>query len=110
MDKDIFQKQESELRDILNEWDVLGVIGAQDDGGPFDEYDDLNHWILSALHKGTDDEEVKAMLKKSLREHYGLPLEPTGLELTLQKIFVWWQKYKYYGYNKRSKIWIECCT
>lgn len=91
MDKDIFQKQESELRDILNEWDLLGVIGAQDDGGPFDEYDDLNHRILSALHKGADEEAIRNLLKIELRESYGLPLEPTGLETTVKKITVWWK-------------------
>jgi hypothetical protein len=74
MDKNISEKQESELKDILNEWDFLGVIGAQDDGGPFDEYDDLNHWILSLLHKKATEEEIRNFVKNALKKHYGLPI------------------------------------
>ena len=93
MGKQDFKKQEQELRDILNEGDLLGVGDATDEG-VYDEYDDLNHWILSLLHKGESEEEIRNFLKKTLKEHYGLPLEPTGLESTLQKIFLWWKKYK----------------
>jgi hypothetical protein len=93
MDKDTFKKQEQELRDILNEWDVLGVVDATYEG-VFDEYDDLNHWVLSLLHKGGNEEEIRNFLKRALKEHYGLPLEPTGLEPTVKKISAWWGKYK----------------
>jgi hypothetical protein len=90
MDKQDFKQQEQELRDILNKWDFLGVVEATKEGG-FDEYDDLNHLILSALQKGVSKEEIRNLVKKELAEHYGLPVEPVGLESTLQKIFTWWK-------------------
>lgn len=90
MEKEHYKKQEQGLRDILNQWDLLGVVDATDEG-VYDEYDDLNHWILSALHKGADENAIRDLLRKELKESYGLPSEPTGLEPTLQKIMVWWE-------------------
>ncbi len=90
MDVQDFKEQEKQLRTILNEWDVLGVV----DDGVLDEYDDLNHWLLSILHKNADKNEIRSYLIEKLDKHYGLSSASynRNIEQTLDKIVAWYYK------------------
>ena len=90
MDHKIIKQQQKELRMILNEWNFLAVAIA----GPQDEYDCMLGPLLTLLHNGADENEVRDFIKKERKEHFGLPEESPSLEPTLQKIFTWWKKYK----------------
>ena len=60
------------LRTVLNEWDPLGVQGAQDDGGPHDEYDCILGPLITLLLQGADGHSVEVYLRTELDEHFGL--------------------------------------
>ena len=49
--KSQFYHWEKELRKLINNWDFIP-------DAPSDEFDDLNHRILSHLNKGADKEKL----------------------------------------------------
>lgn len=51
------------IREILNEWDPLGVADSVDD-----EYDSINFAAYSAFHQNGDTESVKIAIRKYLKE------------------------------------------
>jgi hypothetical protein len=63
---------QNSLRTVLNAWDPLGVQGAQDDGGPYDEYDCMLGPLTALLLQGADGHSVEAYLRQELDEHFGL--------------------------------------
>lgn len=65
------------LQVVLNQWDPLGVIGMQDDGGPYDEYECLAGPLMTLLLQEADREEVEAFLRHELDEHFSL--EPAAV-------------------------------
>jgi hypothetical protein len=69
--------ESSELRDLLNEWDPVGVYNADlDSPGDPNEYDDMNGPVLSRLRRGDTAVQVGEYLASTLRESYGLDPEP----------------------------------
>lgn len=60
------------IREILNEWDPIGVhhIGR---GWPADEYDDLILPILGALQSTPTADDLAAELRTVVEVDYGLP-------------------------------------
>ncbi|WP_433277432.1 hypothetical protein ACQPZA_00650 [Pseudonocardia xinjiangensis] len=57
------------LRELLNAWDPIGVVGF---GGPEDEYDCLISPILDRLEGGAGAAELEAFLRSELENHFGL--------------------------------------
>jgi hypothetical protein len=59
-----FQENFLELRDVLNSLELIP-------GSPSDEFDSLNHQILSHLYKGADFEKISRVLYSELTIYYG---------------------------------------
>lgn len=57
------------LREILNRWDPIGVVGAD---GPQDEYDCLIAPVLEHLGRGATPADLAAFLRHELVDHFGL--------------------------------------
>jgi ACT domain-containing protein len=62
---------EPRLRDLLNDWDPIGVGGEV-----HDEYDCLIPKLLTRLDDGADTKAIGAFLRAELVDHFGLIAEP----------------------------------
>ncbi|MHC4143928.1 MAG: hypothetical protein ACYSUD_04020 [Planctomycetota bacterium] len=72
---------------MLNEWDPIGCQP------PEDEYDCLNHHILSELQRGGSILDVKSTISDQLRHHFGLSGIPESEISTITNtIWAWWSK------------------
>jgi hypothetical protein len=73
------------LQKIINTWDLIP-------GAPDDEFDDLNHRILSHLYKGADFEEISRVLESQLTETYGLTVGTDDIGRFAEEILAWWKQ------------------
>jgi hypothetical protein len=80
-----FEGDFSELRKIINSWELIP-------GSPIDEFDDLNHRILSQLYKEVDYEKVERILKSELSSNYGLFNYEFDSKKIIASISEWWNK------------------
>ena len=80
-----FEGDFSELRKIINSWELIP-------GSPSDEFDDLNHRILSQLYKEVDYEKVERILKSELTSYYGLFNYEFESKKITESIREWWNK------------------
>ena len=81
--KSQFYYWEKDLRKLINSWGLIS-------GAPSDEFDALNHKILSHLTKGVDNEKIFNVLKSELITYYGLsPVDKDVHQLT-EEIINWW--------------------
>ena len=73
----------SALRELLNTWDPIGVVGG---GGPQDEYDCLIAPMLDQMKGGTEPAELAAFLRSELEDHFGMDPEhhAAGIEAVSQ--------------------------
>ncbi len=77
-----------EIRDLLWEWDFLGVGFAR--GSNEDEYDCLEWRLYQRLKDRCTSEEIKSLLDAELRNHFGI--EPPGsTAIFVEKLLVWWE-------------------
>lgn len=68
--------REKDLRKLINTWDLIP-------GAPSDEFDALNHKILSHLTKGSDNEKLFDVLRSELITYYVLdPVDSDIYQLT----------------------------
>ncbi|MFC8509528.1 hypothetical protein ACFU3J_06570 [Streptomyces sp. NPDC057411] len=76
---------ENDLRQLLNEWDPIGVADEVQD-----EYDCMLAPLLQRLRSGADEAEIDKFLRQGLEEHFGL--DPLGLRPDAMAIRVidWW--------------------
>ncbi len=72
-----------ELRKIINSYDLIPHA-------PYDEFDVLNHKILSNLYKGADFEKIKRVMDSELISYYGLFPNEVEIEKLASEIIVWW--------------------
>jgi hypothetical protein len=87
MDKKEAKQLIDTVRTIFNEWDFLGVIGGKEDGGPFDEYDDLVGPVTTLINQRADREKLEKYIDGELKDAYGLSsYSKDGLEKTLDKL------------------------
>lgn len=78
-----FKQNFIELRKILNSWELIP-------NSPKDEFDDLNHRILSNLYKGADLEKIIRILKSELTVTYGLYNDEFSANEMATEIIDWW--------------------
>ena len=78
-----FKDKFSELRKILNSWDLIPEA-------PKDEFDGLNHQILSHLFKDADFEKINRILESELSVTYGLYHDEFSAEEMTTEIMEWW--------------------
>ncbi len=84
----LFKKEEHSVRAILNEWDPLQA------SPPPDEYDCLNHRVLSVLHSGSSRDDLKSMIEREMLDHFGFEAPKKGVEAVTDKLWAWWLKSK----------------
>jgi hypothetical protein len=73
----------TELRKIINSFDLIA-------GAPSDEFDHLNHKLLSQLYKEVDSKKINSILKGELVVHYGLFQNDFDATSIVDKILNWW--------------------
>jgi len=78
-----FQENFRELRKILNSWELIP-------GSPSDEFDLINHQILSHLYKGADFEKISRILDSELTVYYGLSTDMDDAKKIALEIMEWW--------------------
>jgi len=71
LEKHELRRRWSELRELVNAWDPIGVIGI---GAPLDEYDCLIGPLLRMLESGESDKAIVAYLHREGTEHFGVVL------------------------------------
>jgi len=81
--KSQFYYWEKDLRKLINSWDLIP-------GAPSDEFDDLNHRILSHLDKGADKEKLFRVIKSELITYYGLDPVDNDIHQMTKEIVNWW--------------------
>ena len=81
-----FQERFLALRKIINSWNLIS-------GSPKDEFDTLNHQILSHLYKEADFEKIKLILENTLIVTYGLTVDSEDLNSFSKEIIEWWNLY-----------------
>jgi hypothetical protein len=59
-----------ELRELLNEWDPIGVMGEPN--WPRTEYDSLIEPLRERLDAGTSEGELEIYLEEYVRDHIGV--------------------------------------
>lgn len=95
-DADWARRAQRELRDLLNEWDPIGVFDPDDehdDSGPVDEYDCIRDPLISHLLRGDSRYEIAGFLRTELTDHFGL--EPRLVTTNvIDRIFDWWESVK----------------
>lgn len=60
------------LKDILNEWDLLGVMPYN--GGPQDEYDWFGKQIAEMVKKNISLTDLENYLETQVTDHFGLTI------------------------------------
>ncbi|GAB3665128.1 hypothetical protein GCM10027596_30740 [Nocardioides korecus] len=83
------RRAQRELRDLLNEWDPIGVLGPGR-GGPVDEYDCIRDPLISHLLRGDTEHEVAEFLRAELTDHFGLD-QSLVTQGVVDRIFRWWE-------------------
>lgn len=78
-----FQENFRELRKIINTWELIP-------GAAKDEFDGLNHQVLSNLYRGADLEKVTRVLESELSITYGLYCDELSAEEMASEIIEWW--------------------
>ncbi|MET9887531.1 hypothetical protein ABZZ20_31205 [Streptomyces sp. NPDC006430] len=73
------------LRDLLNEWDPIGVADDVQD-----EYDCMVAPLLQQLRSGADRTAIGEFLRHELEDHFGL--DPMGLrpDVMAVRVIDWW--------------------
>jgi hypothetical protein len=78
------------LREVLNEWDPIGIYGIEDPAPHMDEYDGIRDSLISRLVSGTTPAEITAFLREELRDHFGLS-EALVTPDVVDRVFERWQ-------------------
>ncbi|MGD6752277.1 hypothetical protein [Streptomyces sp. BH105] len=73
-----------DLRDLLNEWNPIGVAELVED-----EYDCMLTPLLTRLQSGADRAELSEFLHDELTGHFGLP-EPHDADDVAARLTAWW--------------------
>jgi hypothetical protein len=76
----------AELRDLVNEWDPIGLIEL---GAPRDEYDCLVGPILRHLEANNSVHEIAAFLDRQMVDHFGVS-GVTGSQTFAAKVQAWY--------------------
>lgn len=79
----------TELRQLLAEWDPIGIADGDDDFDHSDEYDCLVFPLLSRLTRGANETELASFLGEELRAHFGLG-NGKPQKRAAKRIVAWW--------------------
>lgn len=84
------RKAQRELRDLLNQWDPIGVAGDADGGSIANEYDCLRDSLISRLLSGADRGTIVEFLREELTDHFGMAPSLVTDEL-VDRVMAWWE-------------------
>jgi hypothetical protein len=74
------------LRELLNEWDPVGVADDVED-----EYDCMLAPLLGRLSRGAGRAEIGAYLRHELAEHFGLAPGGPEPDAVAARLTAWWE-------------------
>lgn len=80
-----FKENFRALQKIINSWELIPC-------SPSDEFDALNHKILSHLYKGSDTDKISDVLYSEIVAFYGLDIEKEETEKFASEISEWWNQ------------------
>jgi len=78
-----FQGNFKSLRTLLNSWELIPGVAN-------DEFDSLNHQLLSHLYKGSDLEKISRFISSELTVYYGLSCDVEESKQKAEEIMGWW--------------------
>jgi len=85
------KEQMSELRELLCDWDPIGVMANPD--WPRDEYDCLIGPLLQRLSQGASAVEIADYLRDEITEHFGLNEADYQFASIAERIAFWFRDY-----------------
>jgi len=80
----------NELRDLLNEWDFIGVF---DPAINTDEYDCLIQPLTTRLAAGTDTNDIARFLDGEITDHFGLSPDLVDTTPMAERLTAWWHSH-----------------
>lgn len=81
-----FNSDFSSLREILNQHDIIGLMPDL----PVNEYDCINHSLLSLLYQNKDLDSIKRLLKTEINDLFGLNNNQVFIDKLATDIYDWW--------------------
>ena len=82
-----FEDRVFDMRKIINSYELIPHA-------PSDEFDALNHKVLSHLYKDADTEKIKKVLESELCQYYGLFDDEFDANEIAIEIIDWWENSK----------------
>ena len=79
-----FEDRVFDMRNIINSYEIIPHA-------PRDEFDALNHTILSHLYKDADTEKIKRIIESELCQNYGLFIYEFDTDEIAIRIIEWWK-------------------
>jgi hypothetical protein len=89
LSKEQSRKRSGELRDLLCDWDPIGVM--DDPEWPRDEYDCMVGSVLRLLEGGASETAIADYLRKEIAEHFGLSPEHYDFAVVAHRVRSWFQ-------------------
>ena len=75
---------EKKLRKLINSWELIP-------GSPSDEFDELNHKILSALMNNKGEQKIKGIIQSYIAVDLGMFTNQDEIETKYDQIITWWK-------------------
>ena len=80
--------QTTELRDLLNEWDFIGVF---DPAINTDEYDCMIQPLMRMLASGADAQDIATFLDGEITGHFGMSPGLVETATMAERLTAWWR-------------------
>jgi hypothetical protein len=82
------EERRHELRQLLNEWDFIGVF---DPDTNTDEYDCMISPLLGLLAVGEDPDAVQQFLESEIADHFGMSVDRAETNQVAERLTAWWR-------------------
>jgi hypothetical protein len=79
----------NELRELLNEWDFIGVF---DPATNIDEYDCMIQPLTRMLTAGADTDDIAGFLDGEITGHFGMSPGLVETAPIAERLAAWWQR------------------
>ncbi|MCM4158158.1 hypothetical protein [Gramella sp. AN32] len=74
----------NELRVIINSWNLIP-------DSPIDEFDSINHLLLSQLYKDSDEYKISKAFQFELINNYGFSIQNMDTKEMITEVLEWWK-------------------
>lgn len=81
-----------QLRSILLDWDLTGLVAFVGVEEAADEYDCMISPILHLLHDGADAVELRAWVFEEVAQHFGMDADPVREGELVNQVTAWWSR------------------